>query len=124
MQVIKYLKPCGIGFGFAFVTTLMFVLFYSLEILSTTFYILFFQFFMFFTMGKEYKIGYFIQISTFICSFAAIGCNYYIQKTLRTFFMFNLQIENLFKEQSDIFENLTDGAIIYKEEKHEKIYKN
>jgi hypothetical protein len=30
--------------------------------------------------------------------------------------MFNLQIENQFKEQSDIFENLTDGAIIYKQE--------
>lgn len=37
--------------------------------------------------------------------------------------MFNLQIENQFKEQSDIFENLTDGAIIYKQEQQEPIKK-
>ena len=32
--------------------------------------------------------------------------------------MFNLKIESQFKEQSDIFENLTDGAIIYKQEQN------
>lgn len=79
---------------------------------------------MYFTMNvQEYNMSYFIQASTFIGTFALIGSNYFIQKTLRTFFMFNLQIENQFKEQSDIFENLTDGAIIYKQEQQEPIKK-
>lgn len=40
--------------------------------------------------------------------------NFFVQRTLRSFFINNLQIENQFKEQSDIFENLSDGAVIFK----------
>ena len=91
IQCIQYLKPVGVGFGFAFTTTLVLILFYSMEIFSTTLYMIFFLLFMYCTMNvKEYNMSYFIQASVFIGTFALIGSNYFIQKTLRTFFIFNL----------------------------------
>lgn len=39
--------------------------------------------------------------------------NFFFQRQLRTLFIFRLKVENLYKEQAEIFENITDGAIIY-----------
>jgi hypothetical protein len=36
---------------------------------------------------------------------------------LRSFLIVNIQIENLYKEQAVIFENISDGAIIHFDQK-------
>jgi hypothetical protein len=70
---------------------------------------------MFYTLKiKEYNMGLFVEASTFVGTFFMIASNYFVQKTLRSFFIINLQMENQFKEQTEIFENLTDGAVIFR----------
>jgi hypothetical protein len=78
---------------------------------------LLFQGFMFYTLKiKEYNMGMFVETATFVGTFFMIASNFFVQKTLRSFMIINLQIENQFKEQTEIFENLTDGAIIFRYE--------
>ncbi len=59
-------------------------------------------------------MGMFVETATFVGTFFMIASNFFVQKTLRSFMIINLQIENQFKEQTEIFENLTDGAIIFR----------
>lgn len=56
----------------------------------------------------------FFEASTFIYTIFLIFSNFFAQKTLRSFFIVNIQMENKYKEQTELFENLIDGAVIYK----------
>ena len=51
-------------------------------------------------------MGMFVETATFVGTFFMIASNFFVQKTLRSFMIINLQIENQFKEQTEIFENL------------------
>ena len=75
---------------------------------------IFYQGFIFYIIKrKNYNAGAFIEGATFISMVIIIIFNIQIQKTIRNFLIINIQIENLYKEQAVIFENLTDGAIIH-----------
>jgi hypothetical protein len=50
-----------------------------------------------------------------ITTLIIIAANFFFQRQLRIFFIIKLKFENLYKEQSTIFENITDGAIIFSE---------
>jgi len=92
---IQYLRPSGVGFGFTFITLLTIILFYSLDFLATTIFYLFFQALMFYTVKiKEYNMGIFAETSTFIVTLFCISSNFYIQRTLRSFLIINIQMEN------------------------------
>ena len=54
-----------------------------------------------------------MKSSLIFCSITILTANLFFQRQLRTLFIFRLKVENLYKEQAKIFENITDGAIIY-----------
>ena len=65
-----------------------------------------------------------MKSSLIFCSITILTANFFFQRKLRTLFIFRLKVENLYKEQAEIFENITDGAIIYSVNNNEDVNKN
>lgn len=90
------------------------LLFYSIDVKVSTFLMIAYQTFSFYNLKKKnYQIGSFLEGAVIFAFIIFVLTNLYVQKTLRNFLVINIQIENLYKEQTVIFENLSDGAIIH-----------
>jgi hypothetical protein len=59
--------------------------------------------------------------SLIFCLLTMLAANFFFQRKLRTLFVFRMKVENLYKEQAEIFENITDGAIIYSKNNKDEI---
>jgi hypothetical protein len=90
--MIKKIKKKVSENGFKFLSFIYLIL---SDVLTSSLYMLLFQGFMFYTLKiKEYNMGMFVETATFVGTFFMIASNFFVQKTLRSFFIINLQMEN------------------------------